>query len=82
MNNKKSSTLYRTHKNNIEEIKWFRNGYKLNILMRARAKALGLNWRKTDPAEKMCDLCLSNEETLKHFVLDCPKLQNSRNSFI
>ena len=82
MKSKSSLSLYRTHKNKIEEIKWFKNGYKFNILMRARANALDLNWRNSDPAEKRCNLCLLNEETLKHFVLECPKLQNSRNRFI
>ena len=82
MNNKTSLARYRINKTKIEEIKWFRNSFKFSILMRARADALNLNWRRSIQNDKTCKLCQINDETLKHFLLDCTKLQTTRNRFI
>ena len=80
MNNKTLLTLYRTHKNNIEEIKWFRNGFQYSLMMKARADALKLNWRNHgDPSNMICKLCNTHNETLEHFLIDCNVLQTVRN---
>ena len=82
MSSKKSLNKYSKYKNKIEEIKWLRNGFKYKLLMRARGDALNIFWRRTNPQDKICKLCNREEETLKHFILDCPMLQNQRNRYI
>ena len=79
---KTTLTRYKNYKNNIEEIKWFKNGFKYSLMMKARADALKLNWRNhRDEANKICDLCKEQIETLEHFLIDCNKLQLIRNKF-
>lgn len=42
MNNKSSLALYKDHKKQIDEVKWFRNGIKWNIMVKARTNTLKL----------------------------------------
>ena len=61
---KSTLTRYRTQKNIIEETKWFRNGFKYSLLMKARADVLKLNWRNHgDNENMMCKLCNEQTET-------------------
>ena len=74
--------LYRKYKLEIKQEKWFRNGYKYEIMMKARSNTLRLAWREKGDEEKLCKLCRKEEETLKHFLLDCNLLQNIRNECV
>ena len=77
---KSTLSIYREKKEDIEEVKWFRNGRKYQLMMRARSNTLGINWRKWGTEEeKICDLCGEGEETLLHFVIECRQLQQTRN---
>ena len=83
MTHKKTLERYRMSKENIEEVKWFRNGYRYSIMMRARADALKLNWREINQGQdKICNLCTKEEETLHHFLLKCEKLHSIRHKFL
>ena len=51
--------------------------------MRARSNTLKLKWRNWGLHEnKICDLCLSEIETLDHFLIECPKLQIVRQQYV
>ena len=79
------STLsrYRSQKESIQETKWFRNGNKFSLMMKARANVLKLNWRNQGNEElKKCSLCKCHIETIDHFLLDCDKLQLIRNKYL
>ena len=80
MTEKSTLSIYRGKKKEIEEVEWFRNGSKYQLMMKARSNTLKLNWRKWGTeAEKICDLCKESVETLVHFVIDCKDLQQTRN---
>ena len=81
MNAKETLRRYREYKKNIEETSWIRNGFKYELLMRARADALPLNWRRFYSDSKTCKLCNTEDETLTHFLLECYKLQVTRNRY-
>ena len=82
MENKSTLCFYKL-KNDISEIKWFRNSFKHMLMMRARSNTLNLAWRDWSlNASKNCKLCNVEIETMKHFLLDCPALQSYRNEFI
>ena len=83
MNTKSTLTIYRDYKEKIDEIKWFRNGQKYSIMMRARSNTLKLKWRNWGLQEnKICDLCSLEIESLEHFLIDCPKLQIVRQQYV
>ena len=81
MSTKETLRRYRNYKKCIEETPWLRNGFKYELLMRARADALPLNWRKFHSESKTCSLCNAEDETLAHFLLDCKRLQTTRNRY-
>ena len=73
--------LYK-HKTEISEIKWFRNHPKYSTMMQARSNTLDLGWRnRNSNSDKICKLCNLEIETLTHFLLNCHKLQDIRNSY-
>ena len=80
------STLsrYRNFKDSIREVKWFKNGHKYSLMMKARSDTLKLNWRNHgfDENDKKCPLCKEQTETLQHFLLDCHQLQEARNKYL
>ena len=84
MNKGSTLAMYSQFKKHPQEVKWFRNGQKYFNMMRARSNTLKLGWREFESDEdKICKICSENKvETLKHFILDCPGLQNTRNKFI
>ena len=67
MNTKETLRRYRNYKKCFEETTWLRNGFKYELLMRARADVLPLNWRKFHSDSKTCSLCNAEDETLAHF---------------
>ena len=80
MEPKKTLVLYKEMKQNPDEVKWFKNGYKYAIMMQARSNSLNLGWRGlTDDKNKLCRICnLNTVETLTHFLILCPTLQPVR----
>ena len=78
MQNKSTLTI---HRNNIQEIKkeiWMENEQKCNTMMKIRSNSLKLRWREfNNAADKSCNLCSTEVETLEHFMLDCIKLNDS-----
>ena len=75
---------YREEKQKIEEVKWFKNGYKFSVMMQARSDTLLLGWRDfKDEKGKLCKLCNQMVvETLEHFLIKCPGLQEVRNKYV
>ena len=60
----------------IEEEKWYRNGFKYNVLVTIRSNSLKLNWRKWGFDQlKTWSLCFQDVETLEYFLLKCQKMQ-------
>ena len=83
MLSKSTLSIYNEYKLKIEEEKWYRNGFKYNVMMRTRSNSLKLNWRNWGFDQlKTCNLCSQEVETLEHFLLKCPKLQSYRNKYI
>ena len=83
MNNKSSLALYKDHKKQIDEVKWFRNGIKWNIMVKARTNTLKLGWRNWETEmEKKCEICEIENEDLKHFLLECTFLEKLGCQFI
>ena len=83
MNNKSSLALYKDNKKQIDEVKWFRNGIKWNIMVKARTNTLKLGWRNWETEmEKKCEICEIENEDLKHFLLECTFLEKLRCQFI
>ena len=81
MENKSTLRLYK-YKKKLGNINWFRNGAKYDTMMHACSNTLDLSWRNWTSDDKTCQLCKSEIETLKHFLLDCNKLQKFRNNFL
>ena len=84
MESKSTLKFYREGKQKIEEIKWFRNGFRFSIMMQVRSNTLPLGWRAFRDEEcKLCRLCSQGEvETLEHFLLGCTSLQQTRNKHL
>ena len=83
MNNKSTLSIYRQFKEKVEEIQWFRNGYRYSLMMMARSDTLPLEWRNWEiGGSKICKLCSEEVETLEHFLLVCPSLQSTRNEYL
>ena len=82
MASKRTMERYRNNKSKPEEVTWFRNDYKCSLMMRARSDSLSLGWRGlSEDRNKSCKLCNTPVETLKHFILECCPLQQSRMRF-
>ena len=52
MQEKSTLMRYRENKTQVQECTWLKNGYQYSLMMRARADALNLKWRKIDPNSK------------------------------
>ena len=51
-------------------------------MMQARSNTLDLGWRnRNSNSDKICKLCNLEIETLTHFLLNCHKLHDIRNSY-
>ena len=75
---------YIEEKEKVEEVKWYRNGFKYSLMMQARSNTLQLGWRAfRDEENKSCQMCSWQEvETLEHFLLRCPSLQKARDKYL
>ena len=77
------STLehYRVHKTKIKQEIFYDNNWKSVLLFRSRSNSLKLNWRnRFIGGSTTCSLCPGEqEETLYHFVVQCPFFTNLRN---
>ena len=84
MNMRSTLKMYSKFKNHPQEVKWFRNGQRYFNMMRARSNTLKLGWREFEnDSNKICKICSKGEiETLKHFILECVELQETRNKYI
>ena len=74
---------YRSLKTEIKEEKWFKNGDKYTIMMKARSNTLNLEWKSwgTDE-EKICKLCNEENEDMEHFLIKCNSLQQLRQQYL
>ena len=82
MQEKDTLKWYRMGKKKIQYDMCYRNGYSSKILARARTNTLQLEefiHRRNRNHNKMCKLCGREEEDLKHFVINCPRLGSKRN---
>lgn len=79
MEEKVTLDRYRCFKTVIKEEKWFKNGEKYILMMKARSNTLNLEWKSwgTDE-EKICKLCNEEDEDMKHFLVKCNPLQQIR----
>ena len=83
MSNKSTLQIYRMYKKEVKEEKWFRNGEKWSVMLKARSNTLKLRWREWATQEnKKCGLCDGDVETLEHFLIICPKLQEERSKYV
>jgi len=72
---KSSLVMYRNWKKEIKEEKCYNGSYASRLWLEARSNTLKLGDRKRFTGEETkCSLCGYEEENLKHFLLECPKL--------
>ena len=81
--NKTSLNLYNNFKQEIkEEQNAYDNTEAARTMFRARSNTLKLKWRNKFTKEKkndiICPMCKIHEETLKHFLIECPELDITR----
>lgn len=67
---KSTLNLFCKYKHAIQEITWFDNKIESQLMINARLDTLNLNWRNRNE-ETNCDMCDSDNEDLKHFLLYC-----------
>ena len=78
-NLKTTLMLYNRFKKEIKEENIYENDFGSKLLFRCRANVLGLNWRRRFTGGVVsCELCGGEEETLEHFLVSCPALQQVR----
>jgi len=60
----------------------YTSGWGSRMLFRVRTNTVNLNWRaRFWGGEVLCDICREEEESLEHFVLRCPGLEEVRRQF-
>jgi len=60
----------------------YTSGWGSKLLFLARTNTINLNWRaRFWEGDVNCPLCTDREETLEHFLLKCPALENMRREF-
>ena len=69
------------YKTKIEEVRWFDNSNASSIMIKARSDSLNLNWRKKHSGQNTSCLCGYENESLKHFILDCENYIEIRNKY-
>ena len=80
---KETACIYRRFKKDVCEEKCYDNRDASKLLFKARADNLTLNSKKWNGrADTKCDLCGDEREDLVHFLIDCNKLENKRDSRI
>ena len=81
MEEKETLKWYKEGKRKIQYDQCYRNGLNSKLLARARTNTLKLEevtQRRNREHDKTCRLCGAEEEDLKHFVLECPRLGGKR----
>ena len=82
LSQKSTLAIYREYKNEIKTENFYDNTFQSVLLFRARANCLKLGWRKRfEQGEVDCKLCGYEEETLEHFIMDCPRYSEIRNDY-
>merc|ERR1712240_985564 len=80
---KTSLGIYRRKKREIKDERIYSNDRASELLFRARSNTLDLNTDKRHRGEsEMCDLCERGTEDLKHFILECCRLEDKRDQQI
>ena len=78
---KSSISMYQSCKKEIKEETVYDNTPASTILFRARTNTLPINERRKHVNENTsCELCGAEVETIKHFLLFCPALTETRRS--
>ena len=79
----KRSTLeiYQMNKTRIEGVTWFDNSNSSSLMIRARSDSLNLNWRKKHIGQDTSCQCGYENESLKHFLLECENYAEIRKRF-
>ena len=83
MQEKETLKWYRRGKNKIGYDNCYINTQGSKLLARARTNTLQVEefiHRRDRNHEKICRLCMLEEEDLKHFMLRCPRLRSRRNN--
>ena len=81
MEEKETLKWYRKGKEKIQYDQCYRNGLSSKLLARARTNTLKLEeviYRINREYNKTCKLCGAEEEDLRHFILECPRLEGKR----
>ena len=73
MGEKTTLTLYSRHKTEIRQEEIYENDWSSVLLFRCRTNTLKLNWRERfTGGDTRCKNCYNEEESLEHFLVDCP----------
>ena len=76
---KSSLEYYNRYKNEIGGIDFYDNSYGSVLLFRCRSNTIRVNSRKRiEGGDGRCGLCEGNEETVKHFLVECAALEEVR----
>ena len=82
MKEKKSLYYYMVEKKKMGYDECYSNSYKSELLAKARTNSLQLaEWYgrgKNGKGEIKCPICKESDEDLIHFLIDCDKLEESR----
>ena len=81
MQGKDTLKWYRAGKKKIQYDLCYRNGFNSKILARARTNTLQVEeviQRRNRKHDKTCRLCGREDEDLKHFLINCPRLERKR----
>ena len=81
MEEKETLKWYRKGKEKIQYDQCYRNGLSSKLLARARTNTLKLEEvinRRNREYDKTCKLCGAEEENLRHYILECPRLEGKR----
>ena len=82
INEKSTLAIYRNFKQQRKEEGFCNNTMESVLLFKARSNCLKLNWRNRFLGGDIgCKLCGEREETLEHFLLECPGYREERMEF-
>merc|ERR1711984_1218 len=79
---KETMKWYKNGKKKIGYEECYRNSMSSKIFAKARTNTLQVEeviHRRDRGHDKMCKMCGTEEEDLKHFMINCPRLRSKRN---
>ena len=82
MEGKETLKWYKRGKNKVGYENCYRNTHGSKLLARARTNMLQVEefiHRRDRDHSKICRLCGTEDEDLKHFLIGCPRLRSRRN---